>query len=604
LRRILIWLALATALQGSCGTPMLREDGLVAATGVVAGEDRFAEFSRQYLDWYFEAHPVRATQLGVHHHDHEFPALDHRGIERLIAESREWLERLESIDPDRLDLAASFDHRILDHAIRAELLELEEIESWKHNPLLYNRAIADGVASLVERDFAPLDTRVEDLIERLEALPRIIAAAKQNLDDVPPLWAELSARSSRATAEYLYVEVSISLREQGLEQLDPALRRRWTHTQRRAASRLRQFATWVSRDLTPLADGDFRLGRRLFERKLYFEEHVDLTAEQLLSMNEAAIADYREWVVREAARVDPRLPADVVMAGIVDDHPRPEELIPAARKSVEQARQFVERRQIVTLPTDSLPVIRPTPEFARSGFASMSAPGPFETRSTRAFYNITNVDPAWSARHQSEHLTYFNYPALLGISIHEVMPGHYVHLMWRDRLPTDVRKVFLPASVVEGWAHYAEQMMVDEGLGDGDPAVRLGQLRRALQRHARWDAGLGMHVFDASIEEATERFREIAYFAEFPALREAQRGTYNPTYLVYALGRMEIFRLREDYRRYREARGEEFSLREFHDRFLRLGLPISLAREAMMPGADQLSQSGSGSTPRPSANRS
>jgi len=603
LRRILILLAVATVLQGSCGGPVLYEDG-GPLFGIVAGEDRFADFSRRYLDWFFSSHPVRATQLGIHDHDNALPTMDRRGIERLIAESRGWLAELQTIDPGRLELGPSFDYRILDHAIRAELLELEEIEGWKHNPLIYNRAIADGVASLVEREFAPLDSRIESLIERLDAMPGVIAAAKQNLDDVPKLWAELSARSSRATAEYVFVDVSVRLREQGLEQLDPALRRRWTHAQRRAASRLQQFAMWTSRDLTPRADGDFRLGRRLFERKLLYEEHLDLTTEQLVEMNETAIDDYRQWLSREALRVDAGLPTDTVMAGIVGQHPRPEELIATARSFVEQARKFVERRQIVTLPTDGLPEIRPTPGFARSGFASMSAPGPFETRSTRAFYNLTNVNPAWSSRHQAEHMTYFNYPALLGISVHEVMPGHFVHLMWRDRLPTDVRKVFLPSSVIEGWAHYAEQMMVDEGLGEGDPEVRLGQLRRALQRHARWDAGLGMHVFGLTVDEAADRFRDIAYFAEFPALREVQRGTYNPTYLVYALGRMEILELREDYRRYRESRGEEFSLREFHDRFLMLGLPISLAREAMMPDAGQLSQSGSGSTPRPSANRS
>ena len=590
MRRFLILLAVVTVLQGSCGGPVLYDDG-VSLSGIVAGEDRFAQFSRRYLDWYFSSHPVRATQLGIHDHDHALPTMNRRGIERLIAESRAWLEELQTIDPARLELDPSFDHRILEHAIRAELLELEEVEGWKHNPLIYNRAIADGVASLVEREFAPLDSRVESLIERLDAMPGVIAAAKQNLDDVPKLWAELSVRSSRATAKYLYVVVSVRLREQGLDELDPALRRRWTHAQRRAASRLQQFAMWTSRDLAPRADGDFRLGRRLFERKLLYEEHLDLTAEQLVDMNEAAIADYREWLAREAARVDAEIPANTVMAGIVEQHPKPEDLIATARSFVEQARRFVERRQIVTLPTDGLPEIRPTPEFARSGFASMSTPGPFETRSTRAFYNLTNVDPAWSSRHQAEHMTYFNYPSLLGISVHEVMPGHYVHLMWRDRLPTDVRKVFLPSSVVEGWAHYAEQMMVDEGLGDGDPTVRLGQLRRALQRHARWDAGLGMHVFGYTVEEAADRFRDIAYFAEFPALREAQRGTYNPTYLVYALGRMEILELREDYRRYRESRGEEFSLREFHDRFLMLGLPISLAREAMIPDAGQFTRS-------------
>lgn len=604
MRRILILLAVTTVLQGSCGLPVLYDDG-IAVGGIVAGEDPFADFSRRYLDWYFSTHPVRATQLGVHHHDHALPAMNRRGIERRIAELRAWLAELHTIDAERLEFSASFDHRILDHAIRAELLELEEIEGWRRNPLIYNRVIADGVASLVERDFAPLDVRVEDLIERLDSLPGVIAAARQNLEDVPRLWAELSARSSRATADYLLTDVTISLREQGLERLDPALRRRWAHAQRRGAARLQQFAMWTRRDLTPRADGEFRLGRRLFEQKLLYEEHLDLNADQLLDMNEDAIADYREWVAREAARVDSRVSAESVMARIVEDHPEPAELISTARSFVEQARRFVETRQIVTLPTDRLPVVRPTPEFARSGFASMSTPGPFETRTTRAFYNLTNIDPAWSPRHQSQHMTYFNYPALLGISVHEVMPGHYVHLMLRDRLPTDVRKVFLPSSVVEGWAHYVEQMMVDEGLGGGDPAVRLGQLRRALQRHARWDAGLGMHVFDHTVEQAAVRFQDIAYFAEFPALREAQRGTYDPTYLVYALGRMEILELREDYRRYREARGETFTLREFHDRFLMLGLPISLARKAMMPEeADRLSMSDSGATSGSSNDRS
>ncbi len=321
-------------------------------------------------------------------------------------------------------------------------------------------------------------------------------------------------------------------------------------------------------------------------------------------MNEQAIREYQRWVSHEAARVDPSRPTAEVMAEITRDYPSPERLIPEAQQSVERARRFVERHGIVTLPEDRLPVVRPTPEFARSGFASMSTPGPFETRATEAYYNITNVDPGWSHEQQAQHLTYFNYPGLLGISIHEVMPGHFVQLMWRKRLPTDVRKVFLPASLVEGWAHYAEQMMIDEGLGDGDPAVRLGQLRRALQRHARWHAGLSMHAFDGSLIDAARRFEEIAFFAQFPAMREAQRGTYNPTYLYYALGRMEIYKLREDYRDYVEARGGRFSLREFHDRFLGLGLPISLAREALMPDAAQSAHSGSGSAPKPSAKRS
>jgi uncharacterized protein (DUF885 family) len=193
------------------------------------------------------------------------------------------------------------------------------------------------------------------------------------------------------------------------------------------------------------------------------------------------------------------------------------------------------------------------------------------------------VDPSWSADRQEQHLTYFNYPGLLGVSVHEAMPGHYVQLLYHRELPTDLRKVFPSQCLVEGWAHYVEQMMVDEGLGDGDPAVRLAQLRRALQRHARWSATLSLHALGGTIDEAARAFSEIAYFAPFPALRETQRATYDPTYLCYALGRMQILSLREAYRSYRLTRGEPFSLREFHDRLLTLGLPLPMARHAMMP---------------------
>jgi uncharacterized protein (DUF885 family) len=358
---------------------------------------------------------------------------------------------------------------------------------------------------------------------------------------------------------------------------------RWDKTHARALRQLNEFVIWLERDLTPRSTGDFRLGAELFERKLLYEEHVSTTVAELTRLNEAAIDEYREWVARVAARIDPAQTVEEVMRGVTEQYPAPEELISVARENVRRAREFVLENDIVTLPTDELPIVRHTPQYARQGFASMSTPGPFETTATEAYYNITNVDPSWSEQQQRQHLTYFNYAGLLGISIHEAMPGHFVQLLYQRQLPTDLRKVFAPASLVEGWAHYVEQMMIDEGFGNGDPSIRLGQLRRALQRHARWYVGVALHGGQVSIDQAAERFAEIAYFAPFPAQRETLRGTYNPTYLYYALGRMQILELREDYKRHVESRGDTFSLRDFHDRFLRLGLPISLAREAMIP---------------------
>jgi uncharacterized protein (DUF885 family) len=546
----------------------------------------FAEFSAEYVEAYFSAHPVRATKLGVHDHDGRLRDLSRAAIRRRSRDLAAWLDRIGRIDPTRLDQDDRLDHRVLDHAIRAELLELEQVRGWQRNPVLYNQLMVDGAALLVERQFAPLEQRIADLIARLGQYPAVIRAARKNLKDVPAAWTELAVKKTRGHLSFLREDVPAALSSQGYERLGPALRGRWALARREALGELEQFAVWLEQELLPRSDGDFRLGRELYERKLLYEEHVSLTVDELTAMNERAIRDYRQWVAREAARLDAERSVEEVMQGVTGRHPAPDELIATARRNVEEARRFVRDRRIVTLPTDELPIIRPTPEYARSGFASMSAPGPFETRATEAYFNITHADPSWSEEQQRQHLTYFNYPGLLGVSIHEVMPGHFVQLWYQRELPTDVRKVFAPATIVEGWAHYVEQMMIDEGLGDGDPAIRLGQLRRALQRHARWYAGLALHTGDVTIDQAAQRFAEIAYFAPFPARRETLRGTHDPIYLAYALGRMQILELREDYERYVESRGETFSLREFHDRFLRLGLPVSLAREALMPGVE------------------
>jgi hypothetical protein len=322
------------AAHAGCGAPVRHATESTRPDRARDGRQRFVEFSGDFLQWYFAAHPVRATGLGIHDHDSDLPDMSRAGIELRSSEARDWLKKLEGIDRADLDLDASFDHRILDHAIRAELLDLEEIQSWKHNPMIYNRAIADGIASLVERDFASLDRRLEHLMERLDALPGVIDAARQNLNGVPKIWAELAARSARGTVLFLDGEVSAALVEQGLDDLDPLLRQRWSHSHARAVSRLERFAAWLQLELCPVADGDFRLGRDLFERKLLYEEHVSLAADELQGMNEAAILAYQEWVAREAARVDPKRAPAEIMGEVTNDYPSPQELISTARRFV------------------------------------------------------------------------------------------------------------------------------------------------------------------------------------------------------------------------------------------------------------------------------
>jgi len=544
----------------------------------------FSRFAREYLDWYYAQHPVRATGLGIHRYDRELPDLSAEAHGRKARALQDWLARLERIDRSALTGDAALDAPILENALRADLLELEEVRSWRRNPMIYNGTIVYGLSSLSSREFAPVEERVRSLLARMAGIPAVIAAAKANLADVPKPWAEQALKDTRGTVTYLRKDLPQALEAQGLARVDALLREEFEAARKKVAAEVEDFARWLEQEVLPQARGDFRLGKALFEKKLALEEHVALSAEQLRDINEAAIRRYHAWVAREAARFDPKLTPAQVMEAIAKDHPSAEELIPLARRQLQEVQRFVLDKGLVTLPSERLPTVRETPPYARMGFASMDTPGPFEQHATEAFYNITNVEPDWTPEQKAQHLTYFNRAGLLGITVHEAIPGHFVQLLYEAQIPTEVRKVFTPASLVEGWAHYTEQMMVDEGLGGGDPAVRLGQLRRALQRHARWYAALALHVFGEPVEAVAKRYGEIAFFEPFPALREVQRGTFNPTYLYYALGRMQILKLREDYRHYQEVRGQPFSLRDFHDHLLRLGLPLTLARQALMPG--------------------
>ncbi|QQR44747.1 DUF885 domain-containing protein [Myxococcus xanthus] len=552
---------------------------------VSAADADYVVLAREYLDWYAAAHPTRATRLGYHMHDAHLPDVSSGALKRKAEALRGWLTRLEQVVArGGLSGDAAVDVRVLENAMRADLLELEEVRPWERDPGFYVGIISSGLDGLSSREFAPVAERMRAMRSRMARIPGVLDAAQFNLSGVPKLWAEYALRDARGTVAYLRTDLPRALAAQGYAQVPLSERAAFSAAREEAARQMEAFAVWLERELLPKADGDFRLGRERFEKKLALEEHVTLDADALRDINERAIRDYKAWVAREATRLDASKTPEQVMAELVKDHPKAEELVASARAQLVELQRFVRERNILTLPSDRLPVVRETPPYARLGFASMDTPGPFETKATEAFYNITNVEPGWTPEQKAQHLTYFNRAGLLGITVHEAMPGHFVQLLYGARIPTDVRKVFTPASLVEGWAHYSEQMMVDEGLGNGDPAVRLGQLRRALQRHARWYAALALHVYGEPVEAVAKRYAEIAYFEPFPALREVERGTLDPTYLYYAVGRMQIFKLRDDYRRHLESRGKTLVLKDFHDRLLQIGLPVSLAREVFLPG--------------------
>lgn len=545
-----------------------------------AGE-AFEVVATSFLDWYYESHPVRATELGVHEYDEAMPELDRTAIQRRIEALLDWERRLRRVPFDVLEGDPRFDYAVLEYAIRGELLELEEIRRWAADPRMYTAPIASGIPALLERDFAPLDQRLRAARARMLAAPAALEAARENLTAPPRLWTELGIAEARGLIQYL--EEGIPALPEMEAGTDATGAQRFEEARVALVEALDEHAAWLEEELLPRSTGEFRLGRYLFLRKLLYEEHVDLSIEVLDRLNQEAIAEYRAQVALVAAEIDSSRTPGAIMDSLARLHPTPEELLPTAREMMESARTWVLESDVVTVPTNERPTVREAPAYARGGFAAMDAPGPFEEGGADAFFMITNVLPSWTDEEEAEHLTYFNYPALLGITLHETFPGHFVQLAVARQVDRPIRKVFSARSFVEGWAHYAEQMALDEGFRADDPAVRLGQLRRALQRHARWHAGLHLHAFGAGIDEVVEQFMEIAYFEEFPARREVIRATYDPTYLYYALGRMQILDLRKDYQAFLEEQDREFSLREFHNRILELALPLTLAREVLIP---------------------
>jgi uncharacterized protein (DUF885 family) len=349
-----------------------------------------------------------------------------------------------------------------------------------------------------------------------------------------------------------------------------------------ASTAIGGYIDYLEKDLAPRSKATFRLGRERFERKMQLDEGLTLNADRLLAIAMRELHTTQDEFRRAASRLNGGDPL-AAWAKLKRDHPPAGKLVPAAQEQLAELVDFINRERIITIPAGAPIEVAATPRFYRWTFASMWTPGPFEARPLRAFYYITDVDPAWPAERQDEHLRDFNYGALWSISMHEVFPGHFLHYQHLRQVESKLRKsiLFSSTAVVEGWAHYCEQMMVDAGFRRNDPSVRLGQLAESLIRLCRLVVGIRLHCEDLSVEQGVRFFREEAFLEEAAARREAERGTFDPSYILYTVGKLMVLKLREDYK---AQAGAGFSLRQFHDRFLANGTVPGWLHRALMLG--------------------
>jgi uncharacterized protein (DUF885 family) len=315
---------------------------------------------------------------------------------------------------------------------------------------------------------------------------------------------------------------------------------------------------------------------------------IDVPLDQLLRIAEADLQRNRAAFVATAKLIDPSKPPLEVLDAQQKDHPPPAQLLAKTQAELDALGRFMTEKHIVTIPRDAKPAqVKETPPFMRATTsASMDTPGPFENAPARGYYNMTLPDPTWPAARQEDFMRQWFYPLISNTSVHEVWPGHYLQFLYAHTYPSDVRKVLGSNANSEGWAHYCEQMVIDEGFHADDPRYRLAQLEDALLRDGRFIVGIRMHTQGMTLEQAEQFFTQEAYQPKSLALSETKRGTSDALYGYYTMGKLAILKLREDYRR---KQGAAFTLQDFHDRFIALGpLPLPLVREALLGERGQL----------------
>lgn len=547
----------------------------------VALDPRLATFATDYLAALYCFNPLLASLLGLHEYDGQIPDYADAPVADRVAELDQFIVMGDAVPRDGWSAQDVRDWTLLTNAARSERRLLAEQREHRRNPLFYDPLF--DVTHYLKRDYAPLAERVDATIRHLDAIPDAVATADANLAAAVPASFLTTALETVPGVRAFIADDLLPAIGDGIS---PKQHTEVIRAQARAVAALDRWQAAIAARQRAATDS-FAIGADAFAAMLRWDEMVTLPLDALLAAGEADLAANLALAREVAAQIAPANPtADVAtaMASIGADHPTAASLVPDTRAMLESLRQFLIDHEIVTVPSDVRCRVEETPPFLRWASAMMDSPGPLDERATEAFYYVTPVDPAWSPAEQEEWLRTLNYTMLRNTSVHEAYPGHYVHSLHNRLAPTQVSRVFGAYSFWEAWAHYSEEMMIEQGLGDGDPRGHLAQLGDALLRNVRYVCAIRMHTMGMTVAEAMERFRREAFLEPLAAEREAVRGTFDPGYLCYTLGKLELRKLRRDVQR---ERGDAFTLKQFHDDLLSFGAPpLALVRTAMLRDDD------------------
>jgi len=563
--------------------------GVIARAAVNDWKQKSLALSDEYFDRiYFPNSPTAGTQVGYHQYDMRLENYSRKSIDAEVTALKDIERRLEAIQPDNdpADFVPRSDREIVLGSIRSQLLTLETIRPWEKNADNYSSTCANAAFVLMERKFASPDERLRSLIARENQMPALLGDARVNLKNPPRIFTEIAIEQLPGIISFFQSDVPLAF----ADAKDPALKSEFEKSNAAVISSLEKYLAWLKSDLLAQSNGDFRIGAQTFSDKLKYDEMVDIPLDRLLEIGWNNLRSNQAQFKQVAHELEPdKTPAEV-LEELGKNHPAPNLLLDSFRATFTGLMEFIRTHNIVTIPSDIKPIVEETPPFMRATtFASMDTPGPFETHATEAYFNVTLPDPKMTPAEVEGYMHSFNVGTVISTAVHEAYPGHYVQFLWVPQAPTRVRKILGANTNVEGWAHYTEQMMLDNGYGQPGAGakdereakfLRLGQLQDALLRNARFIVGIEMHTGKMTFDQAEEFFQKEGYQSKETAVVETKRGAGDPTYLYYTLGKLEIMKLREDLKK---KQGAAFSLQKFHDDFLKQGFPpVKIVREAML----------------------
>ncbi|HTW77569.1 MAG TPA: DUF885 domain-containing protein [Thermoplasmata archaeon] len=520
----------------------------------------FDALEQEIVDHLFRLQPSYGVGLGLHQYDGLVPDLSSVATDAWATGADALLLRLRRFGDETLSADRKVDRLLLQLLLDSPLFDLREARDYDRNPMSYLGSAS--LTSYLVRDYAPIEHRVDAIVRTLEAVPRLLDDGRRRLHGpLPKPFVDLSLAIGGGLPTHFGEAEEFATRS-GLGPKVAAARAT-------AQAAVAEFLAWLKNDCLPRATPEFALGAHRYQRLLWVREGIEASIDELRAAGAADLARNQARLDEIAAEEKVGIPQ--LLDRISRDHPTADGVLPLARQFVEETRRFVADKDLVSIPEPAVCRVEETPVWGRAlSTASMNPPGPFDTGPTDGIYYVTPVDAKWTPTQAEEWLRSFNRSLLRNITVHEVYPGHYLQFLhFHRRSGSLARKVYLSPSFVEGWAHYTEQLAIEQGIGPGGHDAEVAEIHDALLRDCRLLASIGLHTQGMSIEDATQLFMREAHFERLPAEREAIRGTFNPEYYCYTLGKLAIL----DARRRLLDRQFHGSLRGFHDALLGFGCP-------------------------------